>query len=84
MDIVVSWHSRRLWAQDFHSKCDNKSPTLLICKAHDSSYIFGGIASVTLNGLQPFKSDPSAFLFSLTNKDNTPLKMKIHSNQYAI
>jgi hypothetical protein len=73
-------------AQDFHSKCDNKSSTLSICKAHESSFIFGGFASVALNGLQTYKSDPNAFIFSLTNKDNKLLKMKIDSNshQYAI
>jgi BTB/POZ domain-containing protein KCTD9 len=73
-------------AQDFHSKCDNKSPTLSICKAHESSFIFGGFASVSLNGSETWKSDPNAFLFSLTNKDNQPLKMKINPNahQYAI
>jgi hypothetical protein len=73
-------------AKSFHSKCDNKSPTLSICKAHDSSYIFGGFASVTLNGSQTFKSDPNAFIFSLTNKDNQPLKMKVDPDRhkYAI
>ncbi len=69
-------------AKDFHSKCDNKSPTLSICKAKDSSFIFGGFASVTFNGSETFKSDPNAFIFSLTNKDNRPLKMKIHSNEH--
>jgi hypothetical protein len=69
-------------AKDFHSKCDNKSPTLSICKAHDSSCIFGGFASVTLNGPKIFKSDPNAFIFSLTNKDNTPLKMKVEPDEH--
>ncbi len=68
-------------AQDFHSKCDNKSPTLSICKARGSSYIFGGFASVSFNGSQN-KSDPNAFLFSLTNKDNKPLKMKVDPNKH--
>ena len=33
-----------------------------------------------------WKSDPSSFLFSLTNKDNKPVKMEIDPNQhqYAI
>jgi hypothetical protein len=33
-----------------------------------------------------YKSDPDAFLFSLTNKDNKPCKMNIHPNpnEYAI
>jgi hypothetical protein len=69
-------------AVDFHSKCDNKSPTLSICKAHESSFIFGGFASVSFNGSETWKSDPSAFLFSLTNKDNKPLKMNIDPNRH--
>ncbi len=73
-------------SKDFHSRCDNKSPTLSICKAHESSYIFGGFASFTFNGSEIFKSNPNAFIFSLTNKDNKPLKMKVKSSQhqYAI
>jgi hypothetical protein len=73
-------------AQDFHSKCDNKSPTLSIFKAHDSSYIFGGFTTVSWDSSSRCKSGPNAFIFSLTNKDNKPLKMKIHpkKRQYAI
>jgi hypothetical protein len=73
-------------AQDFHSRCDNKSPTLSICKAHDSSYIFGGFTTVSWDSTSEFKSDPNAFVFSITNKDNTPLKMKVEpdEHQYAI
>jgi hypothetical protein len=74
-------------AQDFHSKCDNKSPTLSIFKAHDSSYIFGGFTTVSWESTNgKWKSDRNAFIFSLKNKDNTPLKMKVDPNyhQYAI
>jgi BTB/POZ domain-containing protein KCTD9 len=73
-------------AQDFHSKCDNKSPTLSICKTHDSSYIFGGFTTVSWESPTVAKLDPNAFLFSLTNKDNKPVKMKVDPNkrQYAI
>jgi hypothetical protein len=59
-----------------------------IFKAHDSSYIFGGFTAVSwessTNG--KCKSGPNAFIFSLTNNDNKPLKMKIHpkKRQYAI
>jgi hypothetical protein len=73
---------------DFHSKCDGHSNTLTIFKAKESGFIFGGFASVSWessNNLK-YKSDPNAFIFSLTNKDNTPLKIKIHPNrhEYAI
>jgi hypothetical protein len=70
-----------LGAQDFHSRCDNKSPTLSIFKAHDSSYIFGGFTTVSWDSTSEFKSDPNAFVFSITNKDNTPLKMKVDPNK---
>jgi hypothetical protein len=75
-------------SNDFHSRCDNKSPTLSICKAHDSSYIFGGFRTVSWDCSDEWelKSDPKAFLFSLTNKDNKPLKMLVgpHEHESAI
>jgi hypothetical protein len=70
-------------AYDFHSKCDGHSNTLTILKAHGTSYIFGGFASINWDSSYQYKSDPNAFLFSLENKDNQPCKIrqnnKIHS-----
>jgi hypothetical protein len=63
-------------AANFHSKCDGHSNTLTILKVHGTSYIFGGFASVSWDGSGQYKSDPSAFLISLTNKDNQPCKMR--------
>jgi hypothetical protein len=63
-------------AINFHSKCDNHSNTLTIIKAHGTSFIFGGFASINWNSTNGWKSDPNAFLFSLTNKDNKPSKIK--------
>jgi hypothetical protein len=63
-------------AADFHVKCDSHKNTLTIIKAQGTSYIFGGFASIDWNGSSGFKSDPNAFLFSLTNKNNQPSKMK--------
>jgi hypothetical protein len=74
---------------DFHSKCDGHSNTLTILKAKESGFIFGGFASVDWESCPKpgkAKSDPNAFIFSLTNKDNRPLKMKIDPDRhhYAI
>ena len=71
-------------SKDFHSKCDGKANTLTILKAN--GFIFGGFTSASWDSSGKYKSDPNAFLFSLTNKDNKPCKMKIDSsqNQYAI
>ena len=61
----------------FHSKCDGHANTLTIFKASESSFIFGGFTTATWNS-----SDPNAFLFSLTNKDNKPCKIKIDPNEH--
>ena len=73
-------------SNDFHSKCDGHKNTLTVCKAKQSSFVFGGFTSVEWDSSSGWKSDPNAFLFSLTNKDNQPAKMKVDSNehQYAI
>jgi hypothetical protein len=76
-------------AKAFHSKCDGHSNTLTIVKAKQSSYIFGGFTSVDWESCREpgeLKSDANAFIFSLTNKDNKPIKMKVDPNQqqYAI
>jgi hypothetical protein len=73
-------------SNDFHSKCDGHSNTLTILKAKDSSYIFGGFASANWNSANLNESDPNAFIFSLTNKDNKPVKMKVDPNdhQYSV
>jgi hypothetical protein len=66
---------------EFHSRCDGKSPTLTIFKAQESSFLFGGYTTSVWHQLDDFISDSNAFLFSLTNKDNEPCKMNIDPNQ---
>jgi hypothetical protein len=63
-------------AYDFHPKCDNHNKTLTILKAKGSSFIFGGYTAINWDTSQQFKSDPNAFLFSLTNQENQPCKIK--------
>jgi len=64
--------------EDFHSKCDGHENTLTILKAQESSFIFGGFATAEWESLDgEYKSDRNAFIFSLTNNDNQPVKMNI-------
>jgi len=63
-------------AADFHSKCDGHKNTLTILKASGTSYIFGGFTPVHWDSTSGYKSVPNAFLFSLTNRDNRPCKMR--------
>jgi hypothetical protein len=71
---------------DFHSKCDGHPNTLTIFKAAESKFIFGGFTTVSWDSSNGWKSYPNAFIFSLTNKDNKPVKMKIDldEHEYAI
>ncbi len=75
--------------KDFHSRCDGHSNTLTVLKAKGSEFIFGGFTTVSWEASSSglWKSDPNAFIFSLTNKDNKPVKMKIidpDKNHHAI
>ena len=50
---------------DFHAKCDFIPNTLTVIKSEHNK-IFGGYTSMTWDG-QGQKTDPSAFIFSITN-----------------
>ena len=68
-------------SNNFHSKCDGKANTLTILKAN--GFIFGGFTTASWDGESQSKSDPNAFLFSLTNKQNKPCKMKIRRHRHG-
>ncbi len=51
---------------DFHRTCDNV-PRLLVIARSTSGYLFGGFTSVGFEIDSGFKSDSSAFLFTLLN-----------------
>jgi hypothetical protein len=72
-------------SKNFHSKCDGKSNTLTIFKTTGTSFIFGGYTTASWESCEPgkYKSDPNAFLFSLTNGDNKPCKLKIDKSDHA-
>lgn len=63
--------SRDGWFHEtFHELCDDKGPTLVICKS-EHGFIFGGYAEKDWGGrhiaFNGFITDPKAFLFSLTD-----------------
>lgn len=64
-------------ARDFHSNCDDIPHTLTIIKALGTNYIFGGFAEASWTSSHGYKSDPKAFLFSLTNKDEQPIRIPV-------
>jgi hypothetical protein len=64
-------------ASDFHTKCDNIPKTVTVIKAAESGNIFGGYTEATWDTHSMAKSDPNAFIFSLVNKENQPVKAKV-------
>jgi hypothetical protein len=58
-------------SQDFHSRCDGHTNMLTIVKAKGSKFIFGGFTTVSWDGSGRWKSDPNAFIFSLTQGFST-------------
>jgi len=71
-------------AAAFHRLCDGEANTVTVIK-NTNGFIFGGFASVPWSSLNGFyKKDNSAFLFSLTNPSNTPLKLKVYIPENAV
>lgn len=64
-------------ASDFHAKCDNIPKTLTVIKSSNGN-IFGGYTDQSWDSDSFYKSDPNAFLFSLTNLYKQPVKIKIN------
>ncbi|CAF4311702.1 unnamed protein product, partial [Rotaria sordida] len=59
-------------ANTFHSRCNNKGPTMTIIQSNNN-YLFGGYTAIpwTSEG-DSYKNDTTAFLFTLTNPHNIP------------
>ena len=59
-------------ASDFHGKCDNKAPTLVIIK-NDQNQVFGGFTKQNWNH-GGWKQDAEAFIFSVTARKKYSIK----------
>jgi hypothetical protein len=70
-------------AATFHRLCDGKANTLTVIK-NTNGFIFGGFASIPWSSSKGYKADSTAFLFSLTNPSNTPLKLKVKLPENAV
>lgn len=68
-------------SHDFHAKCDGKAKTLTIIKTKAPEWIFGGYTNLAWDSSSQYKSDQGAFIFSLTNRDSSPIKIKIDASR---
>jgi hypothetical protein len=62
-------------AASFHTKCDSKPNTLIIIKSTNGN-VFGGYTEQSWEHIGNYKADRNAFIFSLINLENKPLKIK--------
>ena len=69
---------------DFHLKCDGVARTLTIVKALGSGYVFGGYTEKEWSQNCGSVCDDRAFIFSLVNGENKPLKIKCTDKEHAI
>ena len=70
-------------ASTFHSLCDNKGSTLTVVKT-TTGYIQGAYASVSWRSSNSYLTDSSAFVFSLTNVNNVPMKLAVTNPGSAV
>jgi len=69
-------------SRSFHIKCDPYEKTLVVIKTTQNS-VFGGYTEANWSGNR-YKPDPNAFIFSLFNRDNAPLKIACKPKEHAI
>ena len=70
--------------ETFNRLCYGQGKTLFVVK-NTESYIFGGFTSVPwsyetydyMSSVDRYKTDSTAFLFTLTNSSDTPMKFKV-------
>ena len=60
----------------FHAQCDERARLLVLVRAREGGWLFGGFTAVGFSLPARFIADPSAFLFSLTNSLGCPEKLE--------
>ena len=70
-------------SEQFHGKCDGILKTMIIVKSTDFS-IFGGYTDLYWDQTCTHKDDKFAFLFSLLNKKNEPVKLKYNVKDQGV
>ena len=70
--------------KNFHEKCDNKGPTIILYK-NNKGHIFGGYASISWTSDNNYHAAPDCFIFTLINIHNTePTKFPTKSKDEGI
>ncbi len=87
MSFSLLWRGSRdgFEVPTFHNRCDGYPNTLTLIK-NRYGFIFGGYTAVPWSSPSTMTShsDSTAFLFSLKNPSNNPLKLKVIEPDHAV
>ena len=84
VELIYRGSRDGMTSNNFHSKCDNKNPTIIIYKNTKDS-IFGGYTSLSWSNNGNYRSDPQAFIFTLKNIHNSePTKFHVKSEKEGV
>ena len=71
-------------SKNFHEKCDNQGPTLILYR-NDKESIFGGYSSISWTNEGNYKKAPDCFIFTLNNIHNTePYKFQVKNENEGV
>jgi len=82
-ELVYKGKTHGMDGYTFHSRCDSVGPTMVIIRATETQYVFGGFTEQSWSG-SGYKGDMKAFLFSMTNARNVPCKLTSTNLTYSI
>ena len=71
-------------SKNFHNNCDGIAKTLVLIKVKENDSVFGGYTSVPWDMSNKYKQDKNAFVFSLINTANRPIKINQNCDVFSI
>ena len=81
MELIYRGSRDGMTPTNFHNKCDNKNPTIVLYKNTKDS-VFGGYTSLAWQNSGDYRPDPKAFIFTLINIHNSePTKFNVPSEK---
>ena len=84
MELIYRGSRDGMTSNNFHNKCDNKNPTIILYKNTKNS-IFGGYTSLPWANNGDYKPDQTAFIFTLINIHNSePMKFQVKSGSEGV
>ena len=84
MELIYRGSRDGMTPTNFHNKCDNKNPTIVLYKNTKDS-VFGGYTSLAWQNSGDYRPDPKAFIFTLINIHNSePTKFNVTSEKEGV